>query len=81
MGNGSVPTLDRFIMQDSLQDTPTSHDSPPSPCEGVSPTIDINTVDIDDDTCKEEEEYVEVIKDFFHLPQGDDDDNPIQILA
>jgi hypothetical protein len=64
-----------------LQDTLTSHDSPPSPCEGVSPTIDINTDDIDDDTHKEEEKYVEVIEDFFHLPQGDDDDNLIQRLA
>jgi hypothetical protein len=68
-------------MQDSLQDTPTSHDSPPSPCEGVSPTIDINIDDTNDDTHKEEEEYVEVIEDFFHLSQEDDDDNAIQRLA
>jgi hypothetical protein len=52
--NGSVLNLDRFIMQDYLQDTPTSHDSPPSPFEGVSPTINTSTNDIDDDTQKEE---------------------------
>jgi hypothetical protein len=43
-------------MQDSLQDTLASHDNPPSPCEGVSPTIDTSTYDKDDDTHKEEEE-------------------------
>ncbi len=59
MKNGSVPSLDRFIMQDSLQDTLASHDNPPSPCEGVSPTMDTSTNDIDDDTHKEEEEYAE----------------------
>jgi hypothetical protein len=64
-----------------MQDTPTSHESTPSPCEGVSPTIDTSTDDTDDDTHKEEEEYVEVIEDFFHLPQGDDEANPIQRLA
>jgi hypothetical protein len=68
-------------MQDSLQDTPTSHDSPPSPCEGVSPTMDTSTNDTDDDTHKEEEEYAEVIENFLHLPQGDVEDNPIQRLA
>jgi hypothetical protein len=68
-------------MQDSLQDTPASHDSPPSPCEGVSPTMDTSTHDTDNDTHKEEEEYAEVIEDFLHLPQGDDEDNPIQRLA
>jgi hypothetical protein len=55
--NDSVLSLDRFKMQDSLQDTPTRHCSPPSPCEGVSPTMDTNTDDTDDDTHKEEEEY------------------------
>ncbi len=59
MRNGSVLSLDRFIMQETLQDTHASHDSPPSPCEGVSPTMDTSTDDIDDDTHKEEEEYVE----------------------
>jgi hypothetical protein len=68
-------------MQDSLQDTHTSHDSPPSPCEGVSPTMDTSIDDTDDDTHKEEEEYTDVIKDFLHLPQGDVEDNPIQRLA
>jgi hypothetical protein len=63
-------------MQDCLRDTPTSHDSPPSPCAGVSPTIDTSTNDIDDDTHKEEK-YIKVIEDFLHLPQGDDEDNPI----
>jgi hypothetical protein len=62
-------------MQDFLQDTPTSHGSPPSPWEGVSPTIDISTNDTYDDTHKEEEEYAKVIEDFLHLPQGDDEDN------
>jgi hypothetical protein len=64
-----------------LQDTLASHDSPPSPCEDVSPTMDISIDDTYDDTHKEEEEYVEVIEGFFHLPQGDDEDNPIQRLA
>jgi hypothetical protein len=41
-------------MQDSLQDTPARHDSPPSPCEDVPPTMDISIDDIDDDTHKEE---------------------------
>jgi hypothetical protein len=68
-------------MQDSLQDTPASHDSPPSPCEGVSPTMDTITNDTDDDTHKEQEEYAKVIEDFLHLPQGDDEDNLIQRLA
>jgi hypothetical protein len=68
-------------MQDVLQDTPTSHDSPPSLWEGVSPTIDININDTNDDTRKEEEEYAKVIEDFLHLPQGDDENNPIQILT
>ncbi len=56
--NGSVLSVD--IMQDSLQDTLASHDSPPSPCEGVSPTININIDDTNDDTHKEEEEYAKV---------------------
>ncbi len=64
-----------------MQDTLASHDSPPSPCEGVSPTIDTSTNDINDDTHKEKEEYVEVIEYFFHLPQGNDEDNLIQRLA
>ncbi len=64
-----------------MQDTPASHDSPPSPYEGVSPTMDTSTNDIDDDTHKEEEEFAEVIDDFLHLPQWDDEDNPIQRLA
>jgi hypothetical protein len=68
-------------MQDSLQDTLASHDSPPSPCEGVSPTMDTNIDDTNDDTHKEEEEYANVIEDFLHLPQGDVEDNPIQRLA
>jgi hypothetical protein len=68
-------------MQGSLQDTPTSHDNPPSPCEGVSPTIDTSINDIKFDTHKEEEEYAEVIEDFLHLPQGDDENNPIQRLT
>jgi hypothetical protein len=48
-----------------LSNTFVSHDSPPSPCEGVSPTIDTNTDDLDDDTNKEEEEYVEGLKISF----------------
>jgi hypothetical protein len=68
-------------MQDFLQDTLASHDSPPSPCEGVSPTIDTSIDDIDDDTHKGEEKYVEVIEDFLHFPQGDDEANPIQRLT
>jgi hypothetical protein len=68
-------------MQDFSQDPPTSHDSAPSTCEGVSLTTYISIDDIDDDTHKEEEEYAEVIKDFLHLPQGDDENNLIQKLA
>jgi len=64
-----------------MQDTPTSQDSPPSPCEGVSPTMDTSINDTDDDTHKEEEEYANVIEDFLHLPQGDVEDNPIQRMA
>jgi len=61
-------------MQDFLQDTPTSHDNPPSPCEGVSPTMDTSTDDTNDDIHKEEEEYAEMIEDFLHLPQGNDEE-------
>jgi hypothetical protein len=43
--------------------------------------MDISTNDTGDDTHKEEEEYVEVIENFLHLPQGDDENNPIQRLA
>jgi hypothetical protein len=43
--------------------------------------MDTSTDDTDNDTHKEEEEYAEVIEDFFHLPQGDVEDNPIQRLA
>ncbi len=43
-------------MQDSLQDTHVSHDSPPAPCEGVSPTINTSNDDTNDDTHKEEED-------------------------
>ncbi len=68
-------------MQDSLQDTHVSHDSPPSPCESVSPIMDTSTDDTDDDTHKEEEKYAKVIEYFLHLPQGDVEDNPIQRLA
>jgi hypothetical protein len=68
-------------MQDFSQDPPTSHDSAPLACKGVSPTTYISIDDIDDDTHKEEEEYAKVIKDFLHLPQGDDENNPIQRLA
>ncbi len=64
-----------------MQDTPANRDNPPSPCEGVSPTMDTSTNDTNDDTHKEKEEYAEVIEDFLHLPQGDDENNPIQRLA
>jgi hypothetical protein len=64
-----------------LQNTLASHDNPPSPCENVSPIIDISTNDTYDDTPNEEEELVDVIEDFLHFPQGDDEDNPIQRLA
>jgi hypothetical protein len=65
-------------MQDSLQNTLASHDSPPSPYEGVPLTMDTSTNDTNDDTHKEEEEYAKVIEDFFHLPQRDDENNLIQ---
>jgi hypothetical protein len=68
-------------MQDYLQDTLASHDSSPSPCEGVSPTMDTNIDDTNDDTHKEEEKYEEVIEDFLHFPQGDDENNLIRRLA
>ncbi len=70
-----------FTMQDFQQDALASHDSSPSPREGVSPTIDINIDDTNDDTHKGEEKYAKVIEDFLHLPQGDDEDNPIQRSA
>jgi hypothetical protein len=68
-------------MQDSLQDAPTSHDIPPSPHEGVSPTTNTNSDDTNDDTHKEKEEYAKVIENVLHFPQGDDENNPIQRLA
>jgi hypothetical protein len=68
-------------MQDSLQDALASHDNPPLARESISPTTDISINDTDDDTHKEEEDYAKVIKNFLHLPQGDDEKNPIQRLA
>jgi hypothetical protein len=43
--------------------------------------MDTSIEDTNDDTHKEEEEYAEVIEGFLYLPQGDDEDNPIQRLA
>ncbi len=59
----------------------TSHDSPPSPRQGVSLILDISIDDTYDDTQKEQEDYAKVIEDFLHLQQGDDEDNFIQKLA
>ncbi len=57
MRNGNVLSMDRFTIQDFSQDPPTSHDSPPSACKGVSPTTNTSIDDTNDDTHKEEEEY------------------------
>ncbi len=67
MRNGNVLSMDRFTMQDFSQDPPTSHDSAPLACKGVSPTTYISIDDIDDDTHKEEEDYCEELLHTFTI--------------
>ncbi len=65
-----------------MQDAPTNYDNPwPSLKKGDSPPTNNGTNNIEDDTHIKEEEYAKVIEDFFHFPLGDEEGNPIQILA